>query len=269
MDVFDAVRTVRAIRSFRDTPVPEPLVRQIVEAAHLTASSINKQPWHFVVVQERQTLKSLGELAKTGPYIAQAPLAVAVAYEKDSPFGVSDVSRAIQVARGLKKFAKSKGRKVSGLFLLEQAADGVDWIVWIRLLLLLLLLRSRTSRTTAQAAELRLQHTRRHSPYVGNERRILGSSLDLERDRRPTPSSILAVAQHSADPTGYVACYFSEQPTESTCPAAGVIRTRGGLARRTGSSSRSRALQSCGHLEVQIILRVDVSVPDQRSQSWH
>ena len=96
MDVFDAVRTVRAIRSFRDTPVPEPLVRQIVEAAHLTASSINKQPWHFVVVQERQTLKSLGELAKTGPYIAQAPLAVAVVYEKDSPFGVSDVSRAIQ-----------------------------------------------------------------------------------------------------------------------------------------------------------------------------
>jgi len=35
-------------------------------------------------------------LAKTGPYTAQAALAVVVAYEKDSVFGVSDASRAIQ-----------------------------------------------------------------------------------------------------------------------------------------------------------------------------
>ena len=96
MDVFDAVRNVRAIRAFRDTPVPEPVVQKIVEAARLTASSINKQPWHFVVVQDRGTLARLGELARTGPYIAQAPLAIAVAYEQESPFGVSDASRAIQ-----------------------------------------------------------------------------------------------------------------------------------------------------------------------------
>jgi nitroreductase len=96
MDVFDAVRTVRAVRAFRDSPVPEAVVDKIVEAARLTASSINKQPWHFIVVQERETLRRLGELAKTGPYIAQAPLAIGVAYEQDSPFGVSDASRAIQ-----------------------------------------------------------------------------------------------------------------------------------------------------------------------------
>jgi nitroreductase len=96
MEVFDAVRTVRAIRAFRDTPVPEATVQKIVEAARLTASSINKQPWHFIVVQERETLRRLGELVRTGPYIAQAPLAIAVAYEQDSPFGVSDASRAIQ-----------------------------------------------------------------------------------------------------------------------------------------------------------------------------
>lgn len=96
MDVFDAVRTVRAIRAFRDTPVPDATVRKIVEAARLTASSINKQPWHFIVVQERETLRRLGELARTGPYIAQAALAIGVAYEQDSPFGVSDASRAIQ-----------------------------------------------------------------------------------------------------------------------------------------------------------------------------
>jgi nitroreductase len=95
MDVFEAVRTILAVRSYQDRPVPEDLVRRIVEAGRLTASSMNKQPWHFIVVQERETLRRLGALAKTGPYIAQAALAVVVAVG-DTRFAVSDASRAIQ-----------------------------------------------------------------------------------------------------------------------------------------------------------------------------
>ena len=95
MDTFEAIRTVLAVRSFKDTPIPEEIVREIVEAAHLTASSINKQPWHFIVVRDKETLQKLGQLAKTGPYIAQAPLAIVVAMDQ-SPFDVSDGSRAIQ-----------------------------------------------------------------------------------------------------------------------------------------------------------------------------
>jgi nitroreductase len=96
MDVFEAVRTILAVRRYRDKPIPAEVVRNIVDAAHLTASSINKQPWHFVVVEKRETLQQLGSLVRTGPYIAEAPLAVAVAVERDSPYGVSDASRAIQ-----------------------------------------------------------------------------------------------------------------------------------------------------------------------------
>jgi nitroreductase len=96
MDVSEAVRSLRAIRAFENRAVPPPVLDRILEAAHLTASSMNQQPWHFVVVQDRQTLTDLGKLARTGPYIAQAPLAIAVAYDKSSPFGVSDASRAIQ-----------------------------------------------------------------------------------------------------------------------------------------------------------------------------
>lgn len=96
MDAFEAIRTILAVRSYQDKPVPEEVVRKIVEAARLTASSINLQPWHFVVVEDKETLRQLGRLAKTGPYIAEAPLAVVVAIEQDSRFGVSDASRAIQ-----------------------------------------------------------------------------------------------------------------------------------------------------------------------------
>ena len=96
MDVFHAVRTILAVRSYQDKPVPEEVVHRIVEAGHLTASSVNLQPWHFIVVQDRNTLQQLGSLARTGPYIAQAPLAIVVTIEKESKYGVSDASRAIQ-----------------------------------------------------------------------------------------------------------------------------------------------------------------------------
>jgi len=95
-EVFEMVRTVLAIREYQAREVPADIVGRIVEAARLTASSMNRQPWHFVVVRDRDRLRELGQLVPTGPYIAQAPLAVVAAYERDSRWGVSDLSRAIQ-----------------------------------------------------------------------------------------------------------------------------------------------------------------------------
>lgn len=95
METFEAIRTVLAVRQFRDTTIPDDIVREIVESAHLTASGGNAQPWHFIVVQDKDTLHKLGSLVRTGPYIAQAPLAIAVV-TTDSPLAVSDASRAIQ-----------------------------------------------------------------------------------------------------------------------------------------------------------------------------
>ena len=95
MEVFEAIRTLLAIREFRDKPVPPETVRRIVEAGRLTGSSMNRQPWHFIVVQNRDSLRQLGALAKTGPYIAQAALAIVVVVQR-TPFSVSDGSRAIQ-----------------------------------------------------------------------------------------------------------------------------------------------------------------------------
>ena len=95
MDVFDAVRTLLAVRSYQDKPVPPDVLRQIVESGRLTASGMNAQPWHFIVVQNPDTLKQLGAVAKTGPYVATAPAAIVVAVQK-TPLAISDASRAIQ-----------------------------------------------------------------------------------------------------------------------------------------------------------------------------
>jgi nitroreductase len=95
MDVFDAVRTMLAVRAYHDRPVPEAVVRRVLEAGRLAASASNLQPWHFIVVQEPDTLRQLGTLASSGPYVARAPLAIVVAVDK-TRFAVSDASRAIQ-----------------------------------------------------------------------------------------------------------------------------------------------------------------------------
>ena len=95
MEVFEAVRTVLAIRNYKETQVPPDVVRRIVEAGRLTGSAMNGQPWHFIVIDDKNTLNQLGAIARTGPYVAQAPLAIVVAVER-TKFSLADAARAIQ-----------------------------------------------------------------------------------------------------------------------------------------------------------------------------
>lgn len=95
MDVFETVKTVLAVRDYENKPVPAGIVTRIVEAGRLSGSSMNGQPWHFIVVQNHATVQKLGKLARTGQYTAQAPVVIVVAAEK-TPSAISDTSRAIQ-----------------------------------------------------------------------------------------------------------------------------------------------------------------------------
>jgi nitroreductase len=95
MNVFEAIQTMLAVRTYAGQPIPADAVQRIVEAGWLTGSSMNRQPWHFIVVEDRATLRQLGALAPSGPYIADAALAIAVVVERTT-FAVSDASRAIQ-----------------------------------------------------------------------------------------------------------------------------------------------------------------------------
>lgn len=94
--VFEAVRTILAVREYQDKPVPHDVMRRVVEAGHLTASASNRQPWRFILVEDRETVRELGHLVRTGPYIANAHAAVVVAVEKDTAKADVDASRAIQ-----------------------------------------------------------------------------------------------------------------------------------------------------------------------------
>lgn len=81
MDVFDCIQSRPAVRRFRSEPIPEAILKKILQAGRQAHSQRNRQPWRFVVVQNRETLQQIGALASSGPYIADAPLAIALAID--------------------------------------------------------------------------------------------------------------------------------------------------------------------------------------------
>jgi nitroreductase len=82
MDFFDVVTTQRAMRRLKPDPIPEAVLRQILDAALCAPSGGNRQGWSFVVVRDavrRARLGALyreawGELMKV-PYYASAAAA--------------------------------------------------------------------------------------------------------------------------------------------------------------------------------------------------
>ena len=78
MDVHDAVRTKRAVRQFRLDPLPEEVVYAILNAGRRSQSSKNSQPWQFIAIRDKSTLKALSECGTYAGHLAGAALGVAI-----------------------------------------------------------------------------------------------------------------------------------------------------------------------------------------------
>ena len=61
MSLHEAIHTQRAVRYFSDAPVPEDVVEAILDAAVRAPSAGNSQPWHFIVIRDRETKRRFGE----------------------------------------------------------------------------------------------------------------------------------------------------------------------------------------------------------------
>ncbi|WP_324668007.1 nitroreductase family protein [Geochorda subterranea] len=96
MDTWTCIRTRRTIRDFRPHPVPEATIRRTLEAGRLAPSALNRQPWHFVVVRDRQRLGALAEACSTGRFVAQAAFAVVVAVDPQNRYHQIDGAKAVQ-----------------------------------------------------------------------------------------------------------------------------------------------------------------------------
>jgi len=61
MEFDEVVRTRRSIRRFTAADVPDELLKSLIDCALLAPSSMNGQPWRFIVVRSAETKRRLAE----------------------------------------------------------------------------------------------------------------------------------------------------------------------------------------------------------------
>lgn len=69
-----------SVRKYRPNPVPDELLRRVLEAGRLAPSAKNLQPWHFIVVRDPARRAALGR-AYPPEWFSHAPVIIAVCIE--------------------------------------------------------------------------------------------------------------------------------------------------------------------------------------------
>ena len=76
--LIERMRTVRQIRQYASEQVPEDVTKQLLRVAQWTGSSRNTQPWHFVVVSDKEQLRKISQLRTPINWLAAAPMGIAI-----------------------------------------------------------------------------------------------------------------------------------------------------------------------------------------------
>lgn len=78
MDVLEAIRNRSVVRQFKPDIIPNDVLLKILEAARWAPSPFNTQPWEFIIIKDKDTLKSISKYARYSGYLEAAPIAIAV-----------------------------------------------------------------------------------------------------------------------------------------------------------------------------------------------
>ena len=83
MELYEAVRRRKSVRSYKSTPVPDEVLGRILDAARLAPSARNDQEWRYVVVRDRETIRQVAMAASDHHFMAEAPILIVCCAETD------------------------------------------------------------------------------------------------------------------------------------------------------------------------------------------
>ena len=78
MNVSEAIRMKRAVRKFKEKPLPEDVIRAILNAGRRSQSSKNEQGWQFIAIRDKGLLKALSQTGTYAGHLAGAALGIAI-----------------------------------------------------------------------------------------------------------------------------------------------------------------------------------------------
>lgn len=86
MDVFETIKKRKSIRSYKPIPIPEESLIKVIEAARMTPSAGNIQPWHFIMIKDEDKRKRIAKGCRYGKFLSESPIIiVACGNKKTSP----------------------------------------------------------------------------------------------------------------------------------------------------------------------------------------
>jgi nitroreductase len=98
MDVAEAIRTLRSVRQFADRPIPDDALRAVLNAGRRTQSSKNSQPWTFIAIRDRDTLRRLSACGDFAQHLASAAAGIALVSPNPTGFDLGQATASIQLA---------------------------------------------------------------------------------------------------------------------------------------------------------------------------
>lgn len=93
MDAIECLKKRRSIRDYEEKEIPKEVLKEIINCARFAPTARNEQPWEFIVITEKETLKKMGDMAPNGSFIKDSVACIAV-FCKDTKYYLEDGSAA-------------------------------------------------------------------------------------------------------------------------------------------------------------------------------
>ncbi|MEE9323624.1 MAG: nitroreductase family protein [Candidatus Aenigmarchaeota archaeon] len=78
MELGEAIRNRRSIRSYQNRPVEDEKIEKIIEAAHWAPSAGNLQSVEYIIVKDKETKERLAEAALGQDHVREAPVNIVI-----------------------------------------------------------------------------------------------------------------------------------------------------------------------------------------------
>jgi nitroreductase len=88
-ETINCIKTRRSRRLFLSKEVPKDIVKILIECAITAPSSIDSQPWHFIIVKDENSKTSLAKLKEEDneQHILTAPITIVVCVDTNKSAG--------------------------------------------------------------------------------------------------------------------------------------------------------------------------------------
>lgn len=84
--MFDVIYGRRSIRKYQNKPIEKEKLNEVLRAAMYAPSAMNKQPWHFVVCEDRAVLGEIQRIHAHASMLESAPCCIVVAGDLDAQY---------------------------------------------------------------------------------------------------------------------------------------------------------------------------------------